>query len=70
METALQMGNGALTTATLDEEEDLLFSESLSCKACDISFPKLTPQSFHLIAPKECARNAMGLELKLTSTKT
>ena len=68
VETALQLGNGALT-ATLDEQEDLLFSESLSCKACDISFPKLTPQSFSFNSPQGMCQKCNGLGTEVNFDK-
>ena len=68
VETALQMGNGALT-ATLDEQEDLLFSESLSCKTCDISFPKLTPQSFSFNSPQGMCQKCNGLGTEVNFDK-
>ncbi|MBA57664.1 MAG: excinuclease ABC subunit A [Gammaproteobacteria bacterium] len=60
VETALQIGNGNLI-ASIDKEKDLLFSESLSCKTCDISFPQLTPQTFSFNSPQGMCNDCNGL---------
>ena len=60
VETALRHGNGMLTTA-IDGEPDRLFSESMSCNHCGISFPPLTPQSFSFNSPQGMCHDCNGL---------
>jgi len=65
VETALLMGNGSLI-ASLNDDSDLLFSEALSCKSCDISFPSLTPQSFSFNSPQGMCQKCNGLGTEVT----
>ena len=65
VETALLMGNGSLI-ASLNDDQDLLFSEALSCKSCDISFPTLTPQSFSFNSPQGMCQKCNGLGTEVT----
>ena len=68
VETALLMGNGSLI-ASLNDDQDLLFSEALSCKSCDISFPTLTPQSFSFNSPQGMCQKCNGLGTEVTFDK-
>ena len=60
VESALRYGNGMLIAA-IEGEKDQLFSESLSCNKCSISFPVLTPQSFSFNSPQGMCHDCNGL---------
>jgi len=60
VESALHHGGGVLIAA-INGEEDRLFSESLSCSHCGISFPALTPQSFSFNSPQGMCQECNGL---------
>ena len=60
VESALRYGDGMLIAAT-EGKEDKLFSESLSCSHCGISFPALTPQSFSFNSPQGMCHDCNGL---------
>jgi excinuclease ABC subunit A len=59
VETALQVGEGMLIATTPDG--DRVFSESMACAACGISFPDLTPQSFSFNSPQGMCDDCNGL---------
>lgn len=59
VESALRHGEGMLIAA--DDRKDQLFSESLSCNHCGISFPVLTPQSFSFNSPQGMCHECNGL---------
>ena len=60
VESALRYGDGVLI-AGFEGEDDRLYSESLSCSACGISFPALTPQSFSFNSPQGMCHDCNGL---------
>ena len=60
VETALRHGEGAMIVS-VDGTKDQLFSESLSCSHCGISFPALTPQSFSFNSPQGMCHDCNGL---------
>lgn len=60
VEAALRHGEGAMIVA-VDGTKDQLFSESLSCNHCGISFPSLTPQSFSFNSPQGMCHDCNGL---------
>ena len=60
VETALRHGEGMLIAAA-EGSKDELFSESLSCNHCGISFPALTPQSFSFNSPQGMCHDCNGL---------
>ena len=60
VEDALRMGGGMLIAA-IEGEKDQLFSESLSCNHCGISFPALTPQTFSFNSPQGMCHDCNGL---------
>jgi len=60
VESALRYGDGALIAA-IEGEADKLYSESLSCSHCGISFPALTPQSFSFNSPQGMCHACNGL---------
>jgi excinuclease ABC subunit A len=60
VEMALTQGAGILIAA-IDKKGDQLFSESLSCHHCGLSFPDLTPQSFSFNSPQGMCHDCNGL---------
>jgi excinuclease ABC subunit A len=60
VETALLVGQGMLI-ATLAEGRDRVFSESMACGDCGLSFPELTPQSFSFNSPQGMCVDCNGL---------
>jgi excinuclease ABC subunit A len=60
VETALQVGQGALIAWTQDAG-DRIYSEKMACGACGISFPELTPQSFSFNSPQGMCVDCNGL---------
>ena len=60
VETALRQGEGSMI-ASENGERDKLFSESLSCGHCGISFPALTPQVFSFNSPQGMCHECNGL---------
>ncbi len=60
VESALRYGEGSMIAA-IEGKKDQLFSESLSCGSCSISFPSLTPQSFSFNSPQGMCHECNGL---------
>ncbi len=60
VEQALKLGDGALIAAT-EGGPDRIFSESLSCNECGVSFPALTPQAFSFNSPQGMCHECNGL---------
>jgi excinuclease ABC subunit A len=60
VETALKVGQGMLIAAT-PEGGDKVFSESMACGDCGLSFPELTPQSFSFNSPPGMCVDCNGL---------
>jgi excinuclease ABC subunit A len=60
VESALKYGDGMLIAA-IDGKKDQLFSESLSCSHCSISFPALSPQTFSFNSPQGMCHDCNGL---------
>jgi excinuclease ABC subunit A len=64
VESALKYGEGNLIASIEGKKKktvDQLFSESLSCGHCGISFPALTPQSFSFNSPQGMCHDCNGL---------
>lgn len=59
LEAALKMGDGKVIVAINDEE--MLFSEHLSCPHCDFSIPKLEPRLFSYNSPFGACPTCSGL---------
>ncbi|MBL6690444.1 MAG: excinuclease ABC subunit UvrA [Pseudomonadales bacterium] len=68
VESALRYGEGAMI-ASVDGTKDQLFSESLSCNHCGISFPALTPQSFSFNSPQGMCHDCNGLGTQVAFDK-
>jgi excinuclease ABC subunit A len=60
VETALRVGQGMLI-ASAPGERDRVFSESMACPDCGLSFPELTPQSFSFNSPQGMCVDCNGL---------
>ena len=60
VESALSFGDGTLI-ASFDGKRDQLFSETMSCNHCGISFPALTPQAFSFNSPQGMCHDCNGL---------
>jgi excinuclease ABC subunit A len=60
VETALKVGGGTLICA-VEGLKDRVFSESMACSSCGISFPELTPQSFSFNSPQGMCSECNGL---------
>jgi len=60
VETALKTGDGTLILSVQDGEE-LTFSETLTCHACGIRYPDLSPSSFSFNSPHGACPYCTGL---------
>ena len=60
VETALKIGHGMLI-ASSPKSGDRVFSESMACADCGLSFPGLTPQSFSFNSPQGMCVDCNGL---------
>ena len=60
VETALKTGGGMLIAA-IEGQKDRVFSESMACADCGVSFPELTPQSFSFNSPQGMCQDCNGL---------
>ncbi len=60
VETALKIGDGILIAAAVGVR-DRVFSESMACADCGISFPDPTPQSFSFNSPQGMCVECNGL---------
>ncbi len=60
VETCLKLGDGRLIVSG-PELEDRMFSETLACDTCGLSFPPLSPQSFSFNSPLGMCRRCNGL---------
>ncbi len=68
VEQALKLGDGMLIAAIETSKKgfkDRIFSESLSCNECGISFPALTPQAFSFNSPQGMCHECNGLGTKV-----
>ena len=62
---ALDMGRGSLLALGVESVDERLFSASLHCAACDLSFPVLEPRLFSFNAPQGACSACTGLGTKL-----
>jgi excinuclease ABC subunit A len=60
VESALKLGGGVLI-ASEGSKRDRVFSESMACGDCGVSFPELTPQSFSFNSPQGMCVECNGL---------
>jgi len=64
VETALKVGKG-LVVVSKENEEDLLFSEQMSCPRCGLSIEELEPRIFSFNSPYGACPSCNGLGTKL-----
>jgi len=62
---ALELGNGLVTAFLEEKGEDVLFSQSLFCAACNLSLPTLEPRLFSFNSPHGACPACTGLGTKL-----
>lgn len=62
---ALDLGNGLVSVIDEDTMEERVFSESLFCPDCGISFPTLEPRLFSFNSPHGACAACTGLGTKL-----
>lgn len=62
---ALELGNGLVTALVEATTEDMLFSQSLFCAACNVSLPTLEPRLFSFNSPHGACPGCTGLGTKL-----
>jgi len=72
VETSLRLGEGMMIVEVVrspdteaQPEEDLLYSEKLSCPVCGISLPEIEPRSFSFNTPHGACPVCEGLGFKL-----
>ncbi len=64
LETALKLGNGAVTAQLIGGEE-LLFSENFACAHCGLSFGELEPRNFSFNSPHGACPECSGLGTRM-----
>jgi len=64
VETALRVGQGMLIANT-PGAGDRVFSESMACPDCGLSYPELTPQSFSFNSPQGMCVDCNGLGTRI-----
>ncbi len=64
VETALEMGDGIVIVNLPEKEEDMLYSEHLSCAHCGLSFPEMEPRSFSFNSPHGACPGCEGLGMQ------
>ena len=65
VELALRKSEGLVIVHRLGEEEDVLFSERLSCPDCGTSLPDLEPRIFSFNSPHGACPDCSGLGVKM-----
>ncbi|MGB0757408.1 MAG: excinuclease ABC subunit UvrA [Patescibacteria group bacterium] len=63
--TALDLGDGLVLVQQVGSEEDMMFSEHLSCPKCGINLPPLEPRNFSFNSPHGACSECTGLGTKL-----
>jgi excinuclease ABC subunit A len=61
VESAISASNGLVRLENLDASESVLFSEQLSCPACDVSIEELSPRLFSFNSPLGACASCNGL---------
>ncbi len=65
IETALKLGDGALSVAVVDRKsvvtDERLYSEHFACADCGISLPEIEPRSFSFNSPHGACPECQGL---------
>jgi excinuclease ABC subunit A len=67
VQTSLKLSEGLVIIKTIGEgkEEELLFSEQLSCPDCGVSYGELNPRNFSFNSPFGACRECTGLGVKM-----
>ncbi len=65
VELALQKGEGLMVVHRLESGEDQLFSERLSCPACQTALPEMEPRLFSFNSPHGACPECSGLGVKM-----
>ncbi|MCF8113222.1 MAG: excinuclease ABC subunit UvrA [Desulfotignum sp.] len=61
LELALSLSQGPVIVLDLDQNQDILFSETASCLNCNISYPPFTPAGFSFNSPQGACSHCDGL---------
>ncbi|MDT8380397.1 MAG: excinuclease ABC subunit UvrA [Desulfotignum sp.] len=61
LELALSLSSGPVIVLDMDNNQDLLFSDTASCLTCQISYPPFTPASFSFNSPQGACPHCDGL---------
>lgn len=64
IELALKMADG-IVVVTVDDKEELLFSEKFACLYCGISYPDFTPRMFSFNSPHGACSECDGLGMDM-----
>ncbi|HEU0072932.1 MAG TPA: excinuclease ABC subunit UvrA, partial [Dehalococcoidia bacterium] len=64
VETALKLAGGVIRVA-IEDEEERLYSEHLSCAHCGLSFGELAPRNFSFNSPHGACPDCTGLGVKM-----
>ncbi len=64
LEVGLKLTGGEVVVINLDNDEEKLFSEHLSCPICGFSVPKLEPRLFSFNNPLGACHDCKGLGIK------
>jgi excinuclease ABC subunit A len=66
IETALDLGNGIIKVANMNEEDfqDVLFSSKHACPLCNFALKELTPRIFSFNSPLGACKSCDGLGVK------
>ena len=65
IETALKVGKGLVTVASLQGKKEQIYSELLACSKCGLSFEELEPRMFSFNSPYGACQTCNGLGTKL-----
>ncbi len=66
VDLALKIGNGRMSVLFYmqDANEEVFFSERLSCPSCNVSFPEISPRLFSFNSPYGACSSCHGLGVK------
>ncbi len=65
IETALELGDGVAIVNVASTGQDILYSESLACAFCGLSFPEIEPRTFSFNTPHGACPTCQGLGVQL-----
>ena len=61
LETALKMAGGLVVVELIEEQKEMMFSQTFACEDCGISLEELTPRMFSFNTPYGACPHCMGL---------